>query len=662
MTVGFLFFTSAVRAACPPSCAIPGGSNPALDCQAEFSGPLRLNYPSFDPAHPKPGKEVRCFDGDAGCDLDDAANHACVFDVDVCLRNSDPALPGCTPADVTGVSVSGITRDPELAALQSALAGLVPATSNVCTTGRTLTVPLKGPDSLGRFKPGKKKVSLKAATAAGTDSDVLKLRCIPRGWPSHGYDHRNTRATPLETGLSPANASGLVLKWDLDLGAQIGGGANGVTSTPTVGNGLVYATSWSGFVVAAKPKNGAIKWKYDTQSGNVNGVQSSATLTADGRVLVGDSRGVVHCLAATTGKLLWKAVIGDATIDHIWASPTVVGNRVYVGIASHNDNPYARTPGGARPRYGHRPLDAQAGARSHLQQRHVDRVHERRGVRHGTCVEARGAGVTATVATDPSGSFVYADTVGCFTFPSVGDEDSILKVDAATGAVVWKTRVDPPEQFGTCANDRSIECGTSADCAFVTGPCTPTALHHDFGFLNGPLLVEADDGVGGTRELVVSGSKDGSLYARDPADGSEVWTRAAAPKPVTPSFAGFGLFNGAIGFVANRFVAALNDFVPALASPPEHLMAFSPVDGSTVWQDEIGASWGSIGAGGGLVVVGTNASAVLYVYDATTGTRLATLTMPATVTSGASIVDGTIYVGYASPAGRRRASVRATMT
>jgi outer membrane protein assembly factor BamB len=71
----------------------------------------------------------------------------------------------------------------------------------------------------------------------------------------------------------------------------------------------------------------------------VIGVQSSATLTADGRVLVGDSRGVVHCLAATTGKLLWKSVIGDASIDHIWASPTVVGGRVYIWIASHNDSP-----------------------------------------------------------------------------------------------------------------------------------------------------------------------------------------------------------------------------------------------------------------------------------------------------------------------------------
>src|SRR5262249_18472868 len=82
------------------------------------------------------------------------------------------------------------------------------------------------------------------------------------------------------------------------------------------------------------------------------------------------------------------------------------------------------------------------------------------------------------------------------------------------------------------------------------------------------------------------------------------------------------------------------------ASPPEHLMAFNPADGSTTWQDEIGASWGSIGAGGGLVVVGTNATNVLYVYDATNGTRLATLPMPDVVSSGASIVDGTIYVGY----------------
>src|SRR5689334_20160830 len=151
----------AARATCPPSCAIPGGGSAATDCQAEFSGTgLRLNYKPFDPAHPKPGKELRCFDGDVVCDAGDAADNACVFDVDVCLRNADPALPLCTAADVASVTVRGATNDPDLAALQSALNALLPATSNVCTSGQTLNVPLKGPDSRGRFKLAKKKVKL----------------------------------------------------------------------------------------------------------------------------------------------------------------------------------------------------------------------------------------------------------------------------------------------------------------------------------------------------------------------------------------------------------------------------------------------------------------------------------------------------------------------
>ena len=640
-------------AVCPPSCAIPGGANPALDCQAEFTSEgIRLNYPAFDPARPKAGKEVRCFDGDVACDRDGVANDQCVFDVDVCLRNADPALPSCTPADVTAVAVSGTTKDAELAALQSALSALVPATANVCTTGRTLTVPLKGPDGLGRFKRAKKKVKLKATTAAGVDADTLKLTCIPRGWPSHGYDHRNTRATPLETVLNPGNASTLVQKWALDLQTEIGASTNAVTSTPTVGFGVVYVGSWNGFVVAAKQTNGGLKWKYDTQSQSIGlapGITGSVTLTADGRVLVGDAAAVVHCLDGKTGKLLWKTPIGDASVDQIWASPTVVGSRVFIGIASHSDVPCTQGRLVA--------LDLDTGSVQWVHAMIPDKICDSDTAiacttdaecpDGGACIQARGAGVTATVSTDATGDFVYANTVGCFTFPSIGDEDSILKLDAATGNVVWKTRVNPPEQFNACANDTSVDCRGSADCAFVGGgACNPKSVYHDFGFLNGPIVVEADDGLGGTRELVVSGSKNGSLYARDPASGGAIWTRAVVPIPVTPAFAGFGLFNGAVGFAGDRFFAALYDHSPSLNPAPKHLMAFSAVDGSTAWEDEIGPSWGSVGIGGGLVVAGSLAGTDVYVYDATTGTRLKTFTLPGSVAAGPTIVDGTLYVGY----------------
>jgi outer membrane protein assembly factor BamB len=650
--LAFALLPVAVLATCPPSCPIPGGADAALDCHAEYAGDgLRLNYKPFDPAHPKPGKEVRCFDGDVGCDADGMVNNACVFDVDVCLRNADPNLPLCPPADVTAVAVSGITKDPELAALQTALDALLPATTNVCTTGATLAVPLKGPDARARFKAAKKKVKLKATTAAGVDADTLKLTCLPRGWPSHGYDRRNTRATPLETVLNAGNAATLVQKWTLDLTTAIGTTNNGVTSTPAVGFKNVYFGSWNGFVVAAKQSTGSVKWAYDTQSqgvGLVPGVSGSVTLTADGRALAGDANAVLHCLNAKNGKLLWKTALGDPAVDQIWASPTVAGNRVFIGIASHSDNPCTNGRLVA--------VDLDTGAILWTHQTVPDAICTTDTAvpctvdadcpDGGTCVPGQGAGVTATVAVNESGDAVYMNTVGCFTFPSIGDSDTIFKLDAATGGTIWKARVQPPEQFNACAGDPSVDCRGSADCAFVGGPCNPKAFYHDFGFLNGPLVVEADDGMSGTRELVVSGSKDGSLYARDPSDGSAVWTSVVRPAPVTPAFAGFGLFNGAVGFADDRFFATFYNFSPGLVSPPEHLRAFSAVDGSTAWEDEIGVSWSGVGIGGGLVAMGTLVSPSVYVYDTATGVRVKTLAIPAATTAGPSIVDGTMYVGY----------------
>jgi polyvinyl alcohol dehydrogenase (cytochrome) len=650
-----LLLPVAARAACPPSCPVPGGGSAATDCHAEFAGAgLRLNYRPFDPAHPRTRKEVRCFDGDVACDADGMANNLCTFDIDVCLRNPDPALPACTPADVTEVSVARASRDPDLAALNTALNLLLPATTNVCTSGRHLTVALKGPDGLGRFRRAAKRVSLTARTAGGVDTDSVKLTCVPRGWPSHGYDRRNSRATPLETKLGPGLAVALMPKWNIALQAALGTGNNGVSSTPAVGFGLVYIGSWNGFVIAAKQSTGAIRWTYDTQSqgvGLVPGVTGSVTLTADGRALVGDANAVVHCLNAKNGKLLWKTDLreGLGSADQIWGSPTVALNRVFMGVASHSDNPC--TNGRLMA------LDLDTGAILWSHQNVPAKVCTSDTAiscaldfdcpNGGTCVTGRGAGVTATVSTDETGEFVYMNTVGCFTFPSIGDSDSIFKIDAATGADIWKVRVKPSEQFNACAADQSVDCRSSADCAFVGGgACNPKAFYHDFGFLNGPLVVEADDGIGGTRELVVSGSKDGSLYARDPATGAPVWTRVVQPSPVTPAFAGFGLFNGAVGFANDRFFAALFDFVPSIAMPPKHLQAFSAVDGSMAWEDEIGTSFSGVGIANGLVAMGTLAASNLYVYDAATGVRLKTLTLPNVTSAGPSIVDGTMYVGY----------------
>jgi hypothetical protein len=235
--------------------------------------------------------------------------------------------------------------------------------------------------------------------------------------------------------------------------------------------------------------------------------------------------------------------------------------------------------------------------------------------------------------------------------------------------VIWKNRVQPPEQFGACQDDPSIDCRNDADCG--GSACEEKEAYHDFGFLNGPLLIESPDGEGGSRTLVVSGSKDGTLYALSPDDGSLVWTNPVQPTPITPGFAGFGLFNGAIGYGDQRIHAAINALIPSrvcdndhargcsndsqcgdgICLPaPEHMIAFDSVDGSVLWSDEIGASWSSVGIANGVVFAGTNEGtddgSLYYAYDAATGERLNTFAIPRTSSSGASIVDGCVYFGY----------------
>ena len=608
---------TAAGAQCPPSCPSPGGGSPALDCHAEFAGAwLYANHPTFDPAKPKTPREVRCFDGDAGCDLDGATNGACVVDVDVCLHNADPALPECTPSDVTDVRVSGVS-DPQLAALQAALTALLPATTNVCTSGRSFALPLRGPDARGALKPSKKKVTVRATTALGRDTDRLRYVCMPRQWPSHGANHYNHRSTPHETTLSPANAAALTLKWQLPLMEP---GGNAVTATPTVGNGLVYVASWNGNVYGVKPSDGTVKWTYDSQATFI-GVQSSPTLTADGRLVFGDSSGVAHCILAKSGKRLWTQVLGGPR-DHFWSSAQVLGNRVYLGLASHTDSPCA--PG----RLLALDLDTGALVWEHrtvpLNVCRTDTAVECTtdadcGGTPGTCVEGCGGGVTATAAIDPSGGAVYLATVGSFTFPSIGDSETITALDPATGAVVWKNRLTPPEQF-------------------PDGP-----PYHDWGFVNGPMVVDGDDGLGGTRRIVVSAGKEGTVYALDPSDGSVVWSRPLLTP--LPDFVGFGLFNGAIGFADHRIFAAL-DGEGIWPDANDHLFAFDDLDGSTAWSAQIGRSWGHVSIANGLVFAGNNLDGRFFVHDASDGSLLNTLTLPDVSSSGPSIVGGTVYVGY----------------
>lgn len=465
-------------------------------------------------------------------------------------------------------------------------------------------------------------------------------------------------ASPAVAEISPQTVGSLGVRWNRSLERP-------VTGPLVVEGDTLYATDWGGKVYALDRVTGAEKW-----SASLPGAVFGGALVLADRVCAGAAQ-TVKCFDKTTGAELWSRSIAlDGFPDAIWSAPAAANGRLFVSIASLSDDPCTRGRLQA--------LDLATGAPLWTHQTVPDKIcttdtgtecdDDADCPAGGSCIIARGAGVTATVTTDPTGSFVYMNTVGCFSFPSVGDSDTMFKLDAATGDMIWKTRVTPPEQFGHCVNDGSVDCNLDADCAGVGGTCqNPKTGYHDFGFLNGPHRLELP---GGT--VIVSGSKNGTLYAFDESDGEIAWTNEVQPIPVSPGTAGFGLFNGAIVVDGDRIYAALNSLIPSRVCAndhrvgctsdaqcpsgvclpaPEHLQAFDANDGSTLWTHEIGASWSSAQVANGVVFAGTNTkdeddSSEFFAVDAVTGARLAAYRVPAPAIGRAVVAGDTVYVPY----------------
>ncbi len=647
MRVHWMLATLAMFSGFAHALPIPGGGPAETDCHAEFAATrMRLNFPPHDPATPVAAEEVHCFDGDAGCDLDGAINGACVFDIDVCLYNDDPALPACQPEEVVSALAGG---DGDVQQLNDALSGLLPAASPVCTDGATLSI------SAG----GRGTVEVEVTTAGDVqDEDSLPLVCVVHDWPAHGSGYASHNSNPAETTLGVDNVLSLGTKWQFDIATFEGGRGGSVTSTPVVGNGMVYVTAWNGKLYALDEDSGAVVWQHTGAETTFLGLEGSPALTADGRVIVTNDR-IVECLDARDGTLLWQTTVSEAAESEMWGGAVVANGRVFVGVASKADSPCASDgqitaldldSGEVLWRYVTTPERICSSDTA------VECTTNDECPRGGECIVGRGAGITSRPATDESGEIVFTNTVGCFTYPSIGDSDSLFAFDAASGDLLWKNRVQPPEQFGFCPDDDARECRDDSDCS--NGSCMSKALFHDFGFLNGPLyLSAAESGFAGG--LVVSGSKDGTLYAVDPATGTIVWRNVIVPTPVSPGLAAWGLFNGSIAYSDGHIFAALHDTVPS--ARPDHLQAFRISDGANVWSQPFMRTWGDTTTANGVVFTGdcgpdttcnsacrdmSCPAGTLYAIGALDGTILKSIALPSASVGSTTIVRGSVYVPY----------------
>jgi enediyne biosynthesis protein E4 len=177
----------------PENDCIPGGPiGSRTECMIEW---LLTPAPLRDPTG-VPIRIVRCRDGDPTCDLD-GENGACTFATALCVNNTDPRLPKCTPSDIQRIEVksprktsrSALDRDvhAQLAAAFGPGGGLGVtvasplrnATPDYCSEPIVITVPL-GTSASGKPRTTTLRIGLKArASNRRADTDLITFRCMP---------------------------------------------------------------------------------------------------------------------------------------------------------------------------------------------------------------------------------------------------------------------------------------------------------------------------------------------------------------------------------------------------------------------------------------------------------------------------------------------------
>jgi len=355
------------------------------------------------------------------------------------------------------------------------------------------------------------------AGAGARDSDVPP-DATAGDWPGWQKDLRGTRYNAAETAITPATVAGLKLKWSFVF-PDVGNHAHG--SQPAVVGHTLYVGWGDGRIYALDARTGETLWVSEAAA-SADGTWGAAVYTgpavADGKVIFGDGRGSLYALDAGTGRTLWSVRVGEHETATISSSPLVFDGNVYVGVANGEE---AAASNAAYPCCTARGqfVSVSLATGSVRWRRYTMPPAERAGSwPNGAAKYApAGAGVWSSPAIDPVSRTVFYGTANGFTGTNGPgeDTDSVIALDADTGALRWKQQINHPDVW-TVGCIKPIEHNLPVEhCA---GMDDGTNLDWDFG--SSPNVFSASG-----RTLVGIGQKSGFYHAFDATTGQIVWQR-----------------------------------------------------------------------------------------------------------------------------------------
>lgn len=304
-------------------------------------------------------------------------------------------------------------------------------------------------------------------------------QCSPE-WPAFRHSGLRDGNQPINSVLAePDRVRTLRVRWRFTPP-----GAGAFRASPIVHRGRVYVGNGNGRLYALDAATGSLLWQYPrsadpalvsdfTCNPSSNGLAASAAIATinrkdavifggpDKSLGAGRGSGRVFALDAASGAVMWKspeaAILNGVTPASAsekheqfgYSAPLVLGERIYLGIANHCDNPIQN---------GHLAVvDVNSGALAS-------------GFGY-LSTSTRGGGIWSHVAggLDPNAVVVTTGNAqcwngGCQSEPAVNHSLSMLRLNAGNGAIDWKLqpvpfRLDGDPDWASGAALLATRCG-----------------------------------------------------------------------------------------------------------------------------------------------------------------------------------------------------------
>ena len=452
--------------------------------------------------------------------------------------------------------------------------------------------------------------------AAAPTARVTAAAIGPTDWTAYEHGPAHSSAVVNDPAITTANVASLHAVWHFTAApaTKTGQPKAKFDASPTVAGGIVYIGSRTGIFSALNAATGAVVWQKALDFGGTSlckakGIVGTATVAPDpvtGTLTVyAPGAHYLYALDAATGAQMWKVAIGPATTAgnaayFNWASPTVNGGNIYIGLAANCESHLIR--GGVVQ------LNQHTGAKLHT---YYAVPKGKVGASVWSSIAANASSVWVTTGNpDPNGTAVY-------------DSYSIVRLNATTLAKQEKYTV-------------------------------PLSIAQDLDFGSSPTFFQPT--ISGTvTNLVGACNKDGNYYAwrATALAAGPVWQRTLG---ATAAGDGGCLTSAAYDSAAQRLYVAANQTTIAGQAVMGSVRALNPATGAVIWEQPLGClpdGSPTLNAGTHVLAVplyacsGTAQPGVAF-FNATTGAPLRTITAAGSVFAQPVFAEGRLYIADGS--------------